>query len=337
MSTPDAKRPTIRDVALVAGVSRGTVSRVLTGAKWVSPASRAAVEAAIKKTRYRVNPHARNLATSRSNSVAFLLTESQQLLFEDPNFSMLVRGTAQALAAKDISLVLIIAGSPAEQARATDYITAGHVDGVLLAFSSHYGNTLIESLLTAGIPMVACGQPLGFEGRLGCVSADDVAGARKMVEYLQKKGRKKIAIIAGPEDTPGGVGRLAGYRAALGAAFDPGMVVHGDYSRASGVNGMTALLAAHPELDAVFAANDVMAAGAISVLQASGRRVPEDVAVGGFDDSAIASSTTPTLTTMRQPFDRISSEMVRMLLESIGGEQPATITLPTKLIEREST
>ncbi len=102
----------------------------------MSPASRAAVEAAIKKTRYRVNPHARNLATSRSNSVDFLLTESQQLLFEDPNFSMLVRGTAQALAAKDISLVLVIAGSPAEQARATDFITAGHVDGVLLAFSS---------------------------------------------------------------------------------------------------------------------------------------------------------------------------------------------------------
>jgi len=184
--------------------------------------------------------------------------------------------------------------------------------------------------------MVACGQPLGFEGRLGCASADHFAGARKMVDYLQKKVRTRIAIIAGPEDTPGGVGRLAGYRAALGDAFDLGMVVHGDYSRASGVEGRTKLLAAHPDLDAVFAGNDVMAAGAISVLQAAGRRVPEDVAVGGFDDSAIALSTTPTLTTMRQPFDRISSELVRMLLESIGGEQPATITLPTVLVERES-
>lgn len=220
MKSEEGKRPTIRDVATVAGVSSGTVSRVLNGKNWVSPESRAAVGAAIKKTGYRVNPHARNLATSRSNTVAFLLTEPQQLLFEDPNYSMLVRGTAKALAAENISLVLIIAGDPAEQARATAYITAGHVDGVLLAFSSPDGAPLIESLIAANVPIVACGQPLGFEGRLGCVSADDLNGARRMVSYLRDRGRSTIATITGPHGSPGGIGRLQGYREVMGEEFD---------------------------------------------------------------------------------------------------------------------
>ena len=336
MQPPVSKRPTIRDVAVVAGVSHGTVSRVLNGRKWVSPEAKNAVESAIKKTGYRVNPHARNLATSKSNSVAFLLTESQQLLFEDPNFSMLVRGTAQALAVKGISLVLIIAGSPAEQARATNYITAGHVDGVLLAFSSRFGNPLVESLLNANIPMVACGQPLGFEGRLGCVSADDVNGAKKMVDYLKSVGRSRIAIIAGPDDTPGGVGRLVGYEKSLGEAYEERFVSYGDYSRISGEHAMKELLAKSPDLDAVFAANDAMAAGAITALKAAGKRVPEDVAVGGFDDSVIATQTDPQLTTMHQPFDRISTEMVRLLLDTIAGQESATVTLPTVLTRRDS-
>lgn len=336
VKTPEGKRPTIRDVAAVAGVSRGTVSRVLNGGKWVSPDAAAAVNDAIKKTRYRVNPHARNLATSKSNSIAFLLTESQQMLFDDPTFSMLVRGTAEALSESDLSLVMIIAGTPDEQTRATDYITAGHVDGVLLAFSSHGGDPLVESLLQAGVPTVACGQPLGFEGRLGCVAADDYNGARRMVEHLQIIGRSRIACISGPDGTPGGVARLAGYRAAVGDAFDERLVVCGDYGWASGERAMRELLERSPDIDAVFAANDAMAAGAISVLQAAGKRVPEDVAIGGFDDSPVALTTRPTLTTMRQPFERISAEMVRMLIEMIAGEQAATITLPTKLIERES-
>ena len=99
---------------------------------------------------------------------------------------------------------------------------------------------------------------------------------------------------------------------------------------------MTELLERHPDLDAVFAANDVMAAGAIDVLLASGRRVPEDVAVGGFDDAPVATTTTPALTTMHQPFERISEEMVRLLLRVIDGERPAAIVLPTDLVVRES-
>lgn len=334
-TVPPRRRPTIDDVAEAAGVSRGTVSRVLNGGRWVSADAKAAVDTAIRKTGYRVNPHARSLATNRTGSVAFLLTEDHQLLFEDPNFSMLLTGAAQALAEKQLSLVLIMAGSAAEQQRALAYIEAGHVDGVLLV-SAHSGQRLISDIVDSKVPAIACGIPLGFQKRLGYVAADDLEGAREMVAYLRGLGRTRVATIAGPLDTPGGVTRLEGYRLELGDAFDERLVRHGDYGRASGEVAMRELLAAEPTVDAVFVANDRMAAGAIDALQAAGRRVPEDVAVGGFDDSSIALGTDPALTTMRQPFERISAEMVRLLLQVIDGERPAAITLPTELVVRAS-
>lgn len=334
-TVPSRRRPTIDDVAEAAGVSRGTVSRVLNGGRWVSQDAKAAVDAAIRKTGYRVNPHARSLATNRTGSVAFLLTEDHQLLFEDPNFSMLLTGAAQALAERQLSLVLIMAGSAAEQERALAYIEAGHVDGVLLV-SAHSGQRLISDIVDSKVPAIACGIPLGFQKRLGYVAADDLEGAREMVAHLRGLGRKRIATVAGPADTPGGVTRLEGYRLELGEAFDDRLVRHGDYGRASGEAAMRELIEADPTIDAVFVANDRMAAGAIDALRAAGRRVPEDVAVGGFDDSSIALGTDPALTTMRQPFERISAEMVRLLLQVIEGERPAAITLPTELVVRDS-
>jgi DNA-binding LacI/PurR family transcriptional regulator len=130
--------------------------------------------------------------------------------------------------------------------------------------------------------------------------------------------------------------RLEGYRAELGDAFDESLVAHGDYSRESGAAAMRELLSRRPDLDAVFVASDLMAAGAIQVLRESGRSVPGDVAVGGFDDSGLATTLDPPLTTMRQPFERIATEMVRLLLEVVEGEAPAAITLPTSLVVRAS-
>ncbi|PSL39322.1 LacI family transcriptional regulator [Labedella gwakjiensis] len=337
MSTGDRpRRPTVSHVAAEAGVSRGTVSRYLNGGHWVSPEAEAAVAAAIRKTGYRINPHARSLATQRTNSVAFLLTETFERLFEDPNFARLMRATSAALAERDVSLVFILAGSPAERRRARDFITQGHVDGVLLV-SSHQGEPgLIEEIHRAGVPIIACGVPLGFERKLGWVAADDEAGAREMTAYLRSLGRSRIATIAGPRDTSGGVQRLVGFRSELGDDFDADLVEHGDYSEASGRAAMSALLDRDPTIDAVFAANDLMAAGALAVLAERGISVPERIAVGGFDDAAVATETRPALTTMRQPFDRISQEMVRLLLQVIGGEKPAAITLPTELVVRDS-
>lgn len=327
----------MEDVARVSGVSRGTVSRVLNGGHWVSPEAHAAVERAIRQTGYRINPHARSLATARANSVAFLLTESQTRLFEDPNFSTLMRGAADALAERDIPLVLLMAGSPGEQRRASEFIQAGHVDGALLV-SSHAGREpFLERFVEAEVPIVSCGVPLGFERRIGYVAADDLGGARDMVAYLRDgAGRRRIATIAGPQDTSGGRDRLEGFRLENGTNGDGRMVAYGDYSRASGRAAMAELLERAPDLDAVFVANDLMAAGAIDALDAAGRRVPDDVAVAGFDDAPVAVETRPAITTMRQPFERIAHEMVRMLGEVIAGSPAGRLTLPTELVRRES-
>jgi len=330
------RRPTIKDVAAAAGVSRGTVSRVLNGGRWVSPESLASVQEAIRATGYSANSHARSLVTGRSNSVAFLLTEPQHLLFEDPTFSILLRGAASALAKRQMPLLLMVAGTPEERRRITEYVGAGHVDGVLLV-SSHTGNPVIPSLLRKGVPTIACGAPLGFEDRVGYVAADDVGGARAMVRHLVERGRQRIATISGPLDTPGGLKRLEGYRLELGEGFDESLVVHGDYTRAGGERAMQALIERRPDVDAVFVASDLMAAGALTTLARSGRRVPEDVAVGGFDDSGLAATLQPPLTTMRQPFERIAHEMVRLLVEVVEGQEIAAVIVPTTLVVRAST
>ncbi|KUN81220.1 LacI family DNA-binding transcriptional regulator [Streptomyces griseoruber] len=331
--------PTIHDVAREAGVSRGTVSRVLNGGHYVSPAAAEAVNAAIRKTGYVVNRHARSLITGRSDSVGFLLTEPQERFFEDPNFNVLLSGCTQALAAHDIPLLLMLAGTKDERRRITRYITAGHVDGVLLV-SSHSGDPVAEELREAGVPLVQCGKPMGLRSKVSYVAADDRDGARDMVRHLLSLGRRRIGMVSGPLDTPGGVDRLAGYKEVLteaGVEIDERLVVSGDYSRASGEAGAERLLAQAPDLDALFVASDLMARGALTALHRAGRRVPEDVSVGGFDDSVAATEAVPALTTIRQPYDRVSAEMVRVLLAQIGGEDPAAVILPTELVKRDST
>ncbi|MGP3636189.1 LacI family DNA-binding transcriptional regulator [Streptomyces sp. 24-1644] len=329
--------PTIHDVAREAGLSRGTVSRVLNGGHNVSPGALEAVNAAIRKTGYTVNRHARSLITGRSDSVAFLLTEPQERFFEDPNFNVLLRGCTTALAAHDIPLILMIAGTEAERRRNMRYI-AGHVDGVLLV-SSHSGDPVSARLHEAGVPLVACGKPLGHGSKVSYVAAADRDGAREMVRFLYESGRRRIGTVSGPLDTPGGVERLAGYRemiADCGLPADDALIVPGDYSRAGGQAAASLLLERAPDVDAVFVASDLMAQGVLAALEKAGRRVPEDVAVGGFDDSPAALASRPALTTIRQPWDRISAEMVRVLLAQIGGEDPAAVILPTELVRRES-
>ena len=334
MSAGGRRRPTIEDVAAEAGVSRGTVSRVLNGGQNVSADALAAVDAAIRKTGYVVNLHARAMVTQRSGTVAFVLSEPQERFFTDPNFNVLLRACTQALADHDIALLLAIAGTPDEQKRVLRFLGGGHVDGALLV-STHTGDPFVGQVLNLGLPIVACGQPIGHERTLPYVGVDELDGARQMVAHLLASGRRTVATITGPLDTPGGVKRLAGWRETTGG--DDTLVANGDYSRESGEAAMKELLARRPDVDAVFVASDLMAVGALDALRQAGRRVPEDVAVAGFDDSPVAAGATPPLTTMRQPFKRISAEMVRLLLARIEGEPPASVILPTELVERAST
>lgn len=327
------RKPTIRDVAAAAGVSRGTVSRVINGGHWVSPEARAAVEAAIESTGYYANHHARSLATGRANSVAFLLTEPTQLLFDDPTFSILLRSAAEAAAKRHQTLVLLLAGTDEERRNVARFVGAGHVDGVLL-ISSHERDPMLETLISTGTPTVACGIPLGHQDEVTTVSVDEIGSARVATRHLIEAGRSRIGMIAGPPDTPGGKYRLVGYREEMGDRYDQALVEAGDYSTASGAAAMERLLASAPDIDAVFAASDRMAAGAIATLRRHGRSVPGDVAVVGFDDSGLAERMDPPLTTMHQPFDEIAEQMVEQLDRIVGGRSGQSVTLPAPLVVR---
>jgi DNA-binding LacI/PurR family transcriptional regulator len=327
--------PTIDDVAELAGVSRGTVSRVLNGGHYVSAASLQAVEQAMAKTGYTVNQSARSLVTRRSNAIGFVLSEPQERLFEDPNFSVLLRSCTQALAEQDISLVLMLEASDAERDRILRYVRGEHVDGVLL-ISAHSGDPLITELARAGVPAVACGKPLVPGDILPYVAADDREGARQMTRYLVEQGHKRIGMISAPE-IAGGQERLQGYQDVLGRKALKRLVVSAaGYSHEAGAEAMHQLLAASPDIDAVFAASDLLASGALVELRRAGRRVPDDVAVGGFDDSRIARESDPPLTTIRQPLERVAREMTDVLLGRIRGEDVASRVLPTELVVRAS-
>jgi DNA-binding LacI/PurR family transcriptional regulator len=325
------------DIAAAAGVSRGTVSRVLNGRKWVSDESRLAVEKAIADTGYRANTLARRLRGHRSRRVAFLINEPVHRLFGDPNFAVLVQGISDALEKLDTSLVLLMAGSEVERTRAVEFVEDGAVDGVVIASWIH-DPTVLTQLERTYVPIVSCGEPYAPHGAIGWAGADDRNGARTIVEHLRSLGRRRVATIAGRHPLAGGDARLDGFRDAHGAGpIDSRLVEFGDYTREGGAKAMWRLLQRTPDLDAVFAANDQMAAGAIDALHAAGRRIPHDVAVAGFDDSAAAQSVRPALTTMRQPFDLLCNTLVEQLMEQIDGAPPRHVTVATELVVRGST
>lgn len=330
---------TLEQVASRAGVSRATVSRVVNGSPRVSPDVRREVEAAIQHLGYVPNRAARSLVTRRSGSIAVVIAEPTPRLFTDPFFPRLLRGVSAALSARDLQLVLLMPASPDEARRTGDYLAAGHVDGALMV-SLHGPDPLPARLAAAGVPMVAAGRPP--QGTTASyVDVDNRGGARTAVEHLVDGDRQVIATIAGPQDMTPGIDRLGGYRDALAGADhtpDPELEAIGDFTQESGVLAMERLLAARPDIDAVFAASDLMAAGAISALAAAGRRVPEDVAVVGFDDSPVATTIRPALTSVRQPIEEMGHEMARLLIDAVGGRDPVVrrVILDTDLIRRAS-
>ena len=245
MTDPGRRRkpPTIHDVAREAGVSRGTVSRVLNGGHYVSPTAREAVNAAIGRTGYVVNRHARSLATGRSDSIAFLLTEPQDLFFEDPNFNVLLRGcTAGAGRARPPAAADDRRRPTDERRRITRYITAGHVDGVLLVSSHSAATRSRPNCARRACRWSPAASRSGIGSKVSYVAADDRDGAREMVRHLLAPGRRRDRHGHRPAGHPrrcGPAGRLP-RRADRGGRCrtTTRLVVTGDYSRASGEAAM---------------------------------------------------------------------------------------------------
>lgn len=330
-------KPTLDTVAAEAGVSRATVSRVINGSPRVSPEVRTAVQAAITTLGYVPNRAARSLAMRRTDSIALVLREPDATVLNDPYLGNIIIATSQTLIGTGVQLVLVNAQNNAEHTQLADYVRSGHVDGVLLA-SMHDNDPLPRLLLEAGIPTVVGGRPARPLPGLSYVDSDNLGGAQLAAERLLSAGRRRIATIAGPQDMTAGLDRLAGYQKALTAAGRKAdRVAYGDFTRESGQRAMRELLDRHPDLDAVFAANDLMAAGAIRVLRDAGRAVPTDVSMVGFDDIELARHTEPPLTTIHQPIVDQARMMTELLLTQIGGDPVSDpVVLPTELVERES-
>ncbi|TLP53979.1 LacI family DNA-binding transcriptional regulator [Microbispora triticiradicis] len=329
------KRPTLEAVAARAGVSRATVSRVVNGQLTVTPQIRDAVMRAVDELGYVPNSAARSLVTQRTDSVALVVSEPPTRVFsEDPMFSTVIRSASLELEAADRQVVLMLAGSPKSHARIERYVAGGHVDGVML-ISMHGADPLPAALARMGVPVVSYGRP-AVPVPLPYVDNDNVGGAEKAVRHLLDSGRRRIATIAGPQDMIGGQDRLTGYRDALRDSDRRSIVAVGDFTRQSGAVAMRHLLQDDPHLDAVFVANDLMAIGALQALRQAGRRVPDDVAVVGFDDIEAARYTEPPLTTIRHPVSEQAAAMVRLLLGLLRGGPATSVVLPTELVVRES-
>ena len=334
--TSARERPTLEEVARRAGVSRATVSRVVNGSTTVAPPIQEAVRRAVRELGYVPNLAARTLVTQRTDSIALVLPETATRVFsDDPLFPGIVRGVSQELELADRQLVLMMAGSAASHDRIERYAMGRHVDGVMFA-SMHGMDPLPGALARIGMPAVCSGRPLG-RATVPYVDIDHVAGVQAAVGYLLAAGRQRIATIAGPQDMVAGIERLAGYREALRGSSRRSIVAVGDFTRESGSLAMRHLLEDDPKLDAVFVASDLMADGALRTLREAGRRVPDDVAVIGFDDAEFASYTDPPLTTIRQPIIEIGREMVRLLLR-LADDKPVedALILPTHLVVRDS-
>jgi len=330
-------RPRLADVAQQAGVSPATASRVLTGSARVRPETRREVEEAIARLGYVRNRAPRSSAARRTGSIAFVVCEDNSRVFTEPFFPLMLRSISRELSSRGIQLVLLMAHSPRDYQIASRYLRSGHVDGAVLV--SMHGKSSLD-LHSLGVPVVLGGRPFGNDDDLSYVDVDNVGGARMAVQYLLKSGHATVATVAGPPDMSPGVDRLRGYRTTMADAglSDSGLIVFGDFGRVSAEHGLDRLLDRRPRIDAVFAASDLMAAGVLGALRRSGRRVPDDVAVIGFEDSPLAQHTDPKLTTVRQPVEAMGARMASELLALIarGGQQPAQVILDTELVIRDS-
>ncbi|MQY14452.1 Ribose operon repressor [Streptomyces sp. RB5] len=333
-------RPTIKTVAARAGVGRTTVSRVINGSELVSDEAKAAVLAAIAELNYVPNSVARGLVTRRTNSIALVIPEAESKVGAEPYFSAVIRGVSAALRDTRTQLQLVLVRDRDERDQLTGHVAERRVDGVLL-LSVRRHDPLPDILEHLGLPTVLAGRRDADES-LSYACSDNLGGAREAGRHLVACGRTTIATITGPLDMEVGRSRLRGWQDAMdeaGLAVEDCPVATADFTEEGGMAAMRSLLERNPRIDAVFAASDVMAVGAMLELRRQGRRVPDDVALVGFDDSYIARYAYPPLTSVRQPVEELGSTITRILLAEIAdpGAGHTHRVLPTELVVREST
>lgn len=322
---------TIRDVAKAAGVSVATVSRALNGADNVLPETRQRILDAARDLRFTPSSAARSLITKRTDTIGALLPD-----LHGEYFSELIRGIDQAARARGLHLLVSSSHGDADEAAAALRAMNGRVDG-LLVMSPHADADFLAHNLPGALPAVLINTAAMRAGHPRFM-VDNMGGAQTLTRHLVTSGRKRVAFIGGPADNEEARQRLAGYRAGLRAGMRE-LLLDGDFSEASGHAAGRRIAQLKQRPDAVFAANDMMAVGCMAALQEAGLRVPEDVAVAGFDDIPIARYVSPALTTIRVPIASLGSAALNTLVRAIEQPEPRaehTVVLPVDLVVRRS-
>lgn len=330
---------TLEDIAKQAGVSRSTVSRVVNDSPNVRADVRQRVLGVIHETRYHPHAAARALASQRSWTIGLVLPHSVSFVFTDPYFSHLTKGIAQACNQYAYGLALFLVGTKDDEEKIFPRLARkGFLDGVIVQSGHHGEQWMIGAFVDAKIPMVVAGRPFRSDN-VTYIDTDNINAAYGAVSHLIRLGRQRIATICGPMTSTVGIDRREGYLKALrerGRPEDKALMVEGDFSEASGRHAMRQLLNAKP--DAVFAASDMMAIGAMRSARDAGRRIPEDIAFVGFDDVPFATLSDVQLTTVRQPVGEFGAKAVEVLCDLIenGIEPPRHIVMATELVIRGS-
>ncbi|MEU7741357.1 LacI family DNA-binding transcriptional regulator [Nonomuraea sp. NPDC049158] len=321
-----SEQPTLAQVAAEAGVSPATASRVLTGSVRVSTSTRRQVYDAVSRMGYVRHRAPRGSGTrGPAAGVTAVVCDHLPRLFSEPYYARLLSAAGAVLAEHGTQLMVTTVTPTAS--------VLPELGGAVLLIGARERHPLAIKLCTSGVPVRNVGRP-PHDLKLPYVDVDNHDGGRQAAEHLLLSGRRTIAAIGGPPSLPGARDRLDGLVRTLrsaGATEVP--VAYGDFTAASGTHAMQWLLRHAPGLDAVFAASDLMAAGAVQALRRAGRRVPADVAVIGFDDAPVARRTVPALTTVRQPVEELAMVATRLLLAGTTGIDPI---LPTELVIRES-
>ena len=329
---------TLEDIAKKVGVSRSTVSRVVNGFPNVNPEVRSKVVEAIQETGYHPNAAARSLASQRSGVIGLMLPRSVSSFFVDPFFPQLTQGVATACNKNDLTLSLYLVSNKEDEEKIYPRISRrGLLDGILVQ-SGQPDDRMMEYLATSRVPNVILGRPFIPEGA-NYIDVDNVSAAANATRHLIKLGYQRIATITGERGSAATIDRLDGYKQALksaGRAIDESLIVQGNFTEAGGYAAMQKLLPLKP--DAVFAASDITAVGAMNAVVEAGLSIPDDIAFVGFDDVAIATMGKIKLTTVRQPIIQFGIKAVDLLIDVINnGKKPARrITIETELIIRES-
>ncbi|MDI3257966.1 MAG: LacI family DNA-binding transcriptional regulator [Kyrpidia sp.] len=320
---------TIRDVAKLAGVSVSTVSRVLNGGV-VSPDTEARVNAAMKTLNYRPNRLAQGLVRQKTMIIGLIIPD-----ITNPFFPAVARGVEDAAGAREYGVLLCNADW--DEAKERFYLRRleeQRVDGLVFA-----GPKLSTSVL-AELPVPVVLIDRSYEG-MDTVWTDNFDGARQAVSHLVSQGCSRIAHIAGPDSSPSARERLKGYQHALrecGREEDWVYIQEGDFREQSGYRAMKTLLALRRPPDGVFAANDLMAVGALRALEEAGVRVPGEVALIGFDGIALTEATRPRLSTVVQPAYELGRRAAELLFRRLEGDAspPEEVLLAAELAVRES-